>query len=450
MSSAADPGVLISNCGGTRRNSAHNTKKNLASNQRFCFPRIARLHLRRCSVLILIMAPWITGGVGATSAFCRRSYGTPTKPTRQQRKSAIGFVRQKAQVSLRGYRKNSNSSQATCWMKSHKNLDSKSYRPNCPSLSLFHNLRTTAPYHSTFSTRFMGSIENENNGGHQEEYGGREHKKKRTKRESVSNGKHASASEVECDNTYIEEETRDWVKRVVVGLNLCPFAAKPLADEQLYVTVVRGHNLEEILEQILVQSLVFTEDDLPGTALLVCPDLVPHDFNEYLNVLTMVVDGLLEDHDLVGRVQVVPFHPEFIFAGDDDGDNSKLEYWTNRSPYPMFHILKEDDVSHAIDLVRGDTDKVWQRNIHLLQRMETLAEEDSLDGQTLSGNDNDNKRDALETYLRNGRDSEGGAAMSIVKQALEETSKEFPLLQRPISNEIKGMEGEDGDDNIKP
>lgn len=421
------------------KDTGRNHKKNLASNHRLCFSRIARLYLRRYNTILIIMATWITTGVEATTAFCRRSHGTPTKLTRHPRFSAVGFVCQNAQVRLRSYR--NYSSQATRWIKPHKNLATESYHPNWPSLSVFHSLHNTALCHLSSSTRFMSSKDDSHNGGHQQEHRGRKHKKKRTKRDGVSNGKALSASELERDNTRIEEETRAWVKRIVVGLNLCPFAAKPLADEQLYVTVVRGDDLEEILEQILVQSLVFTEDTLPGTALLVCPDLVPHNFNEYLNVLTMVVDGLLEDHDLVGRVQVVPFHPEFIFAGDDDGGDSKMEYWTNRSPYPMFHILKEDDVSHAIDLVRGDTDKVWQRNVHLLQRMETLVEEDSLDGET-----NSNKRDVLETYLRSGTDCKEGAAMSIVKQALEETSKEFPLLQKPIISKIKGLEGEDGDD----
>ena len=277
-------------------------------------------------------------------------------------------------------------------------------------------------------------------------------KKRRTSNSSLdssnSNSNDVDVDDYEMESLRIEEETRAWVKRVVVGLNLCPFAAKPLADNQLYITVVRGDDLEEILRQILAQSLVFVEqqdDDgknkekaLPGTALVVCPDLVPQDFNEYLNVLTMVVDGLLEDYDLVGRVQVVPFHPRFVFAGDNNADDhngdgeratERMDYYTNRSPYPMFHILKEDDVSKAIDLVKGDTDKIWQRNVHLLQRMEQLSE---IAGANEEG-DTDT-RTIVKEHLQLGTDTKTGTAASVVKKALEETAKEFPLLQRPIGN----------------
>ena len=296
----------------------------------------------------------------------------------------------------------------------------------------------------------------------------RKHTKKKRSKRGTRDGQVYSPRELERANYLVEEETREWVRRVVVGLNLCPFAAKPLADEHLFITVVRGDDLEDILRHILVQSLVFVEDDddddtentIPGTALVVCPDLVPHDFHEYLNVLTMVVDGLLEDHDLVGRVQVVPFHPQFVFGGDDNNDDNgdptehnhnKLEYWTNRSPYPMFHILKEADVSRAIELVHGNTDKIWQRNVHLLQRLEELAEENSWNDDEESLLDNDTKdpgtkRQVLEAYLRSGNDTKEGTATSLVKQALDEMSKEFPLLQRPISSEDEDGDGDEDDE----
>lgn len=275
-----------------------------------------------------------------------------------------------------------------------------------------------------------------------------------------------STRERDNENAHMEEVTRAWVKRVVVGLNLCPFAAKPLNDEQLYISVVRGDNLEELLRQILAQSLILVGDDndedaeepLPGTALLVCPDLVPHDFDEYLNVLTMVVDGLLEDYGLVGKVQVVPFHPQFVFADGDgfadggDSSSSKMEYWTNRSPYPMFHILKEDDVSHAIELVKGDTDKIWQRNVHLLQRMEELAaandsnnDNDEKPSSDNNNNNNSSLRTALESYLRSGTDDKEGTATALVQQALDETSVEFPMLKRPISSDSSDVGDDDGE-----
>ena len=192
----------------------------------------------------------------------------------------------------------------------------------------------------------------------------------------------STLSQIDQDNLRIEEETRSWVKRVVVGLNLCPFAAKPVADHQLYVHIVRGHEVDNILQLALAQAMVLagTDDDdssMPGTALIVCPDLAPDDFRgEYLDVHNMIVEGVLPDNHLEGKIQVVPFHPQFVFEHNDDSDNDndKMEYWTNRSPYPMFHILKEDDVSHAVQIMKGDTDRVWLfartngRNVSTKQR----------------------------------------------------------------------------------
>jgi len=216
-----------------------------------------------------------------------------------------------------------------------------------------------------------------------------------------------------------------------------------VADQQLYVHIVRGtmQTVDIILQQVLAQALVLAGHDeetgkkkknnnMPGTALIVCPDLAPDDFvGEYLDVHNMIVEGILPDNHLEGKIQVVPFHPQFVFEHNDDNDSDnkdKMEYWTNRSPYPMFHILKEDDVSHAVQIMKGDTDRVWQRNVYLLERMEEMCQN--------NGNDNDNtqQKSLLESYLHTGVDDPKGAIQSLVQQALEETSKEFPLLKDPI------------------
>ena len=225
------------------------------------------------------------------------------------------------------------------------------------------------------------------------------------------------------ENSQMEEETRNWVNRVVVGLNLCPFAARPIKDHQLYVNVIRGDDEEHILQQILAQSLVFTQEKLPGTALLVCPDLATNDFDKYLDFLSLVTDGLLEDYDLVGKIQVVGFHPLFEFATEEeDQDNnssnsSKMEFWTNRSPYPMFHILQESDVSNAVKIMKGNTDRVWQRNVKLLQSLQEKCSDVRL----------------VQEYLTKGKDSsEKGDMKKLVKEVLDDISQDFPLLSRPI------------------
>lgn len=254
-------------------------------------------------------------------------------------------------------------------------------------------------------------------------------KKKSSKRHDKqrSDGDDDKMTKLEEENLRIEEETLAWVQRVVVGLNLCPFAAKPLNEHQLYITVIRGEDVEEILKNILSQCLVFTEEAFPGTALLVCPDLAPNDFHTYLDVLSMITEGLLEDYEMDGKVQVVGFHPLFEFAVEDEEDNDnetkeskkdRIEFWTNRSPYPMFHILQEEDVTNAITIMKGATDRVWQRNVQLLQNLEERGPDPDIVRQYLIG--------------RQGADA-NGEMKQVVEKVLEEMKQQFPLLSRPVS-----------------
>jgi uncharacterized protein len=84
-------------------------------------------------------------------------------------------------------------------------------------------------------------------------------------------------------------------------------------------------------------------------------------FNDFLNV----VDGVLEEHELEGEIQVVPFHPGFLFGGEAPGD---MSHYTNRAPYPMLHLLREDSLTQAIDSF-GDTAEIPERNKAVLREL---------------------------------------------------------------------------------
>jgi hypothetical protein len=99
-----------------------------------------------------------------------------------------------------------------------------------------------------------------------------------------------------------------------------------------------------------------------GTTLLVCPRCHPSDFGSYLDVVRIVEDGL-QRRGLADDVQVAPFHPEFVFEGSSE---SSPDNWTNRSPYPTFHVLREDEVTLAVEKIDGDAGRVWKRNVNLL------------------------------------------------------------------------------------
>lgn len=80
-----------------------------------------------------------------------------------------------------------------------------------------------------------------------------------------------------------------------------------------------------------------------------------------------VLEDMLENNSLVGIIQVVPFHPEFVFQGSDAG---AVDNFTNRSPFPIVHILREDEVSRAVDSIGGDSSIIWKRNVQLLNNLE--------------------------------------------------------------------------------
>eukprot|EP00555_Chaetoceros_dichaeta_P003587 CAMPEP_0198250254 /NCGR_PEP_ID=MMETSP1447-20131203/1516_1 /TAXON_ID=420782 /ORGANISM="Chaetoceros dichaeta, Strain CCMP1751" /LENGTH=211 /DNA_ID=CAMNT_0043935061 /DNA_START=315 /DNA_END=950 /DNA_ORIENTATION=+ len=168
------------------------------------------------------------------------------------------------------------------------------------------------------------------------------------------------------DDELVIQNTQTWIQKVVIDLNLCPFAEKSRSRSEIFTSVVRGDDVEEIVGAILDQCLVRKESGV-GTSLIVCPDFSLGDFcGEYMDVLGMAEDNL-GVHDLEGHIQIAPFHPIFEFSGSGIEGVDNL---TNRSPYPTFHILREEEVSTAVRKIGGDSSKIWQRNVSLLETFE--------------------------------------------------------------------------------
>jgi hypothetical protein len=163
-----------------------------------------------------------------------------------------------------------------------------------------------------------------------------------------------------------QRATRQWVRRVVVGLNLCPFAEKPARERLLQIVTVRA-SMPALLPWRTVAEMERLVAAGVGTTLVVCPGCHPHDFGAYLTVLEQVQDAIGQ-REWDGVLQVAPFHPLFQFAGSavTDPDN-----YTNRSPYPTFHLLLEADVAAAVQrLPNEDAAVVWSRNVDLLQTLQ--------------------------------------------------------------------------------
>jgi len=165
-------------------------------------------------------------------------------------------------------------------------------------------------------------------------------------------------------DSVVEELTLTWIRNAVVGLNLCPFADRPLRYGNLTTEVIRGTDSGLILGAVGYHMM--RHETEPGTTLVVAPEYHPDDFRSYLELVQHIEEEYMPSMDLDGIVQLAPFHPMFEFegSGTDGADNL-----TNRSPYPIFHILREEEVERAVDKIGGDASRVWSRNVELMKAM---------------------------------------------------------------------------------
>ncbi len=142
--------------------------------------------------------------------------------------------------------------------------------------------------------------------------------------------------------------TKDWVESIVIGLDLCPFASYPFQEGSIkYVLASPSYSLVMRLDLVVEEFNAFTEgnDNIDiETTLIIFPKGLSK-FREYLDFLDLC-QRELKKLELEGVIQLASFHPEYQFA---DLDIADVRNYTNRSPYPMIHILKESSVSQAID-----------------------------------------------------------------------------------------------------
>lgn len=164
------------------------------------------------------------------------------------------------------------------------------------------------------------------------------------------------------DRTEIDA-TRQWVSGIVVDLNLCPFAKRELINNKVRFAVTKTTTGEQLLEDLLNELNLLCNQAKTETTLLIHPNVFTDffDFNDFL----ASANGLIVDQGFEGIFQLASFHPNYQFAGVDENDASN---YTNRSPYPMLHILREDSLSKAIDAY-ADVDLIPERNVALMQEM---------------------------------------------------------------------------------
>lgn len=167
------------------------------------------------------------------------------------------------------------------------------------------------------------------------------------------------------DPARIEAETRAWVDRFVISLNLCPFAKAVQAKQQVRYVVSSATSGDELLEALAeeMHRLVATDAEEVDTTMLIHP-LVLQDFLDFNDFLGLA-DDLVEELGYAGTLQVASFHPRYQFAGtspDDPGNAS------NRSPYPVLHLLREDSVDRAVAAF-PEAETIYEKNIRTLEEL---------------------------------------------------------------------------------
>ncbi len=143
----------------------------------------------------------------------------------------------------------------------------------------------------------------------------------------------------------ITEHVNQWLNDVVIGLNLCPFAAKPQRNHQIKIFVSQASREEALLQDILDQLLELDTKEAQEleTTLVVVPNMLD-DFMDY-NFFIDWVEALIRQQDWEGIFQVATFHPHYCFARTCPEDDENL---TNRSPYPIFHLIREQSMERVL------------------------------------------------------------------------------------------------------
>lgn len=162
-------------------------------------------------------------------------------------------------------------------------------------------------------------------------------------------------------NSDIITATEQWLQEIVIGLDLCPFAKHALGSIEFSLS--EASDEQHLLADLEQACLQLKNDTSVETLLLIHPNVL-QDFDAY-NQFLGYADGLLEVMQLDGELQVASFHPDYQFA---DTDFESAENYTNRSPFPMLHLLREASVELAISSY-SDVDEIPQRNIETMQQL---------------------------------------------------------------------------------
>ena len=171
------------------------------------------------------------------------------------------------------------------------------------------------------------------------------------------------------DNLYLNA-INHWLEKTVIGLNLCPFAKREFLEKRIRITVSDDITTQQLLQTLQKELTQLDNKPKIETILIVHPKVLQNfgDYNDFLNE----VDALLIRQDYIGTYQVASFHPNYQFA---DTQSEDPENYTNRSPFPLIHLLREKSIEQALTSY-PNPEKIPERNIALMNKIgsKTLQE----------------------------------------------------------------------------
>jgi len=158
--------------------------------------------------------------------------------------------------------------------------------------------------------------------------------------------------------------TKQWIERFVIGLRLCPFAHFSFYNDSIYYNVSQNKKHQSCLEDLmnLISIMEAKDEDTLSNAFLIFDQSLSFDF---MLSLKKKLDSKLDRSEFEGLFQSIVFHPEFQFADEDFHASGNF---TNRSPLPMMHILREEEIANAISMTEN-VDDIPFRNKELLENL---------------------------------------------------------------------------------
>ena len=170
---------------------------------------------------------------------------------------------------------------------------------------------------------------------------------------------------MDLTDEQVLQQTRHWLEKAVIGLNLCPFAKAVYVKNQVRLVVSHARHADDLLEELdrELALLVASPAEEIETTLLIHPTLFEDflDFNDFMEI----AEGVVDEHELEGVIQLASFHPKFQFDGTELDD---IGNYTNRAPFAMLHLLREESIERAVQAFPR-AEAIFEENIKTLEKL---------------------------------------------------------------------------------